>query len=107
MNDGRVCDARRRGGTRLRSPRARSPSPKTKQNADLFNKISHSCFNKCVGRKHREPDLALGEMTCTDRCVSKYLEAQQRVGAVLQEANEQQLQQQKSMVDMQQSFGGK
>jgi Tim10/DDP family zinc finger len=74
---------------------------------DLFNKISHSCFNKCVSRKHREPDLALGEMTCTDRCVAKYLEAQQRVGAVLQEANEQQLQQQKSMVDMQQSFGGK
>jgi Tim10/DDP family zinc finger len=74
---------------------------------DLFNKISHSCFSKCVSRKHREPDLALGEMTCTDRCVAKYLEAQQRVGAVLQEANEQQLQQQKSMVEMQQSFGGK
>jgi len=74
---------------------------------DLFNKISHTCFNKCASRKHREPDLALGEMTCTDRCVSKYLESQQRVGAVLQEANEQQLQQQKSMMEMQSSLGGK
>jgi import inner membrane translocase subunit TIM10 len=70
--------------------------------ADLFNKISSQCFNKCVSRKHKEPDLSLGEMTCTDRCVAKYLESQQRVGAVLQEANEQQLQQQQQM---QRSFG--
>jgi len=39
------------------------------------------------------------------RCVSKYLEAQQRVGAVLQEANESQLAQQKQMMEMQKSFG--
>jgi len=72
---------------------------------DLFNKISATCFNKCASKRHREQELALGEMSCTDRCVSKYLEAQQRVGAVLQEANEAQMQQQKQMMDMQKSFG--
>jgi hypothetical protein len=45
-------------------------------------------------------------MTCTDRCVSKYLEAQERVGAVLQKANEAQLAQQQSMMEMQQRMGG-
>jgi mitochondrial import inner membrane translocase subunit TIM10 len=69
---------------------------------DLFNKIASSCFQKCTSAKHREPDLSLGEMTCTDRCVSKYLEAQERVGAVLQKANEAQMAQQQNMVDMQQ-----
>jgi len=73
--------------------------------ADLFNKISSTCFAKCASRRHREPDLALGEMSCADRCVAKYLESQQRVGAVLQEANEQQLQQQKQMAEAQKTFG--
>jgi mitochondrial import inner membrane translocase subunit TIM10 len=71
---------------------------------DLFNKIASSCFSKCASRKHKEPDLSLGEMTCTDRCVSKYLETQERVGAVLQRANEAQLAQQQNMVEMQQRF---
>ena len=42
----------------------------------------------------------------TDRCVSKYLESQQLIGAVLQRANEQQQQQQQAMQQMQQSMGG-
>lgn len=74
---------------------------------DLFNKIASSCFNKCASRKHREPDLSLGEMSCTDRCVAKYLESQQRVGEILQKANEAQMAQQQSMAEMQQSMGGR
>lgn len=73
---------------------------------DLFNKIASSCFSKCASRKHKEPDLSLGEMTCTDRCVSKYLEGQQLVGAVLQRANEAQMQQQQAMQQMQNQFAG-
>lgn len=73
---------------------------------DLFNKISSQCFNKCASRKHRDQDLALGEMSCADRCVSKYLESQEKVGIVLQKANEQQLAQQKAMMAMQNSMGG-
>jgi import inner membrane translocase subunit TIM10 len=74
--------------------------------ADLFNKIASSCFDKCASRKHKEADLSLGEMTCADRCVSKYLESQERVGAVLQKANEAQLAQQQSLTEMQQRLGG-
>lgn len=73
---------------------------------DLFNKIASTCFEKCASRKHREPDLALGEMTCTDRCVAKYLESQQLVGAVLQKANQDQLEQQQNMIAAQKRLGG-
>lgn len=73
---------------------------------DLFNKIASSCFTKCASRKHRDPDLSLGEMSCTDRCVAKYLEAQQKVGAVLQRANEEQAKQQESMMQMQRAMAG-
>jgi mitochondrial import inner membrane translocase subunit TIM10 len=69
---------------------------------DLFNKIAASCFQKCTSAKHREPDLTLGEMTCTDRCVSKYLECQERIGSVLQKANEAQIAQQQNLNEMQQ-----
>jgi hypothetical protein len=38
--------------------------------------------------------------------VAKYLEAQEKVGIVLQKANEAQAQQQKAMADMQTAMGG-
>ena len=41
-------------------------------------------------------------MTCTDRCVSKYLECQERIGSVLQKANEAQIAQQQNLNEMQQ-----
>ena len=74
--------------------------------ADLFQKISGTCFEKCASRKHRDQDLALGEMACTDRCVSKYMEAMEKVGAVLQQANESQSQQQQNLQQMQQAYNG-
>ena len=67
----------------------------------LFNKVASSCFDKCAARKHKEPDLQLGEMSCIDRCVSKYMEAQKKVGVVLQKANEKQAMQQQQMQAMQ------
>ena len=69
--------------------------------SNLFNKVAATCFEKCAARKHKEPDLQLGEMTCVDRCVSKYMEAQKKVGAVLQKANEKQAMQQQQMQQMQ------
>lgn len=72
---------------------------------DLFNKIAASCFQKCASRKHKDSEISLGEMSCTDRCVAKYLESQQRVGAVLQKANEAQVEQQKNLEAMQKQFG--
>ena len=74
---------------------------------DLFNRLTAGCWAKCSSKKHKEPDLSLGEMSCADRCVAKYLEAQQKVGVILQSENEKQMQQQQSMMQMQQAMGGK
>ena len=73
----------------------------------LFNKIASSCFEKCASRKHKENDLALGEMSCADRCVAKYIEAQEKVGVVLQKANEAQAAQQQQLMEMQNALGGR
>mmetsp|Transcript_34729 Transcript_34729/g.84203 ORF Transcript_34729/g.84203 Transcript_34729/m.84203 type:complete len:103 (+) Transcript_34729:70-378(+) len=98
------------GGGQEQQPQGPEPvfAAKTEMEmyTDLFNKIASSCFQKCASRKHRDQDLSLGEMTCTDRCVSKYLEGQQLIGVVLQKANEAQVQQQQAMVQMQQQMGG-
>ncbi|KAL7532124.1 hypothetical protein ACHAXR_007254 [Thalassiosira sp. AJA248-18] len=74
---------------------------------NLFNKMAATCFEKCASRKHKEADLALGEMSCSDRCVAKYLEAQEKVGVVLQKANEAQMSQQQNMMEMQNAMGGR
>jgi len=50
--------------------------------ADLFNKMSVTCFKKCVVR-HASQDMTVGEMSCVDRCVSKYMQAQEKVEGVL------------------------
>ena len=73
---------------------------------DLYRKLTSSCFAKCASRKHKEADLHLGEMTCIDRCVSKYMDAQQKVGVVLARANEKQMAQMQQMQQMQQAMGG-
>ena len=41
-----------------------------------------------------------------DRCVSKYLEAQQLIGEVLKKANEAQAAQQQQQMELQRSMGG-
>lgn len=72
----------------------------------LFNKMAATCFEKCASRKHKENDLALGEMSCSDRCVSKYMEAHDKVGITLQKANEAQVKQQQNLMEMQNQLGG-
>ncbi|KAM7522118.1 hypothetical protein LguiA_012020 [Lonicera macranthoides] len=39
---------------------------------ELFNKLTHTCFNKCVEKRYKDPELNMGENSCIDRCVSKY-----------------------------------
>lgn len=52
--------------------------------ADLFQKMTDSCFRKCVTRYH-DAELQTGEGVCVDRCVFKYMGAVQRIGELLQE----------------------
>lgn len=71
-----------------------------------LNNIVTTCFSKCASRKHKEKDLHLGEMSCIDRCTAKYLDAQEKVGLVLQRANEEQAKQMQNMQQMQNAVGG-
>jgi NAD-dependent dihydropyrimidine dehydrogenase PreA subunit len=60
----------------------------------LHNKVIAECYAKCVAGgagttvsgpvRPKEPDLAIGEMACVDRCVPKYLEAHELVGKELE-----------------------
>ena len=49
---------------------------------EMFNKMSSSCWKKCVV-KQTDGELSVGEMSCVDRCVGKYMQAQEKIGEVL------------------------
>ncbi|KAM0895264.1 hypothetical protein ACQ4PT_023925 [Festuca glaucescens] len=50
---------------------------------DLFNRLTHSCFDKCIEKRHKEAELNMGENSCIDRCVSKYWQVTNLVGQML------------------------
>ncbi|XP_006657583.1 mitochondrial import inner membrane translocase subunit TIM10-like [Oryza brachyantha] len=50
---------------------------------DLFNRLTQTCFSKCIEKRHKEAELNMGENSCIDRCVSKYWQVTNLVGQML------------------------
>ncbi len=55
--------------------------------------MTGSCYKKCIATYH-DGELNVAELSCLDRCASKYLQAQEKVGQVLHQFEQQMLQQQ-------------
>ena len=53
--------------------------------------MTEQCFRKCVAT-YKEPDLLVGEATCVDRCVHKYMTVHSKVQDVLGKHAQQQAQ---------------
>ncbi|KIJ47327.1 hypothetical protein M422DRAFT_226449 [Sphaerobolus stellatus SS14] len=51
---------------------------------DMFQRLSNSCFNKCVSTRYSENNLTAGESLCIDRCVAKYIDTTNKVGERMQ-----------------------
>ena len=49
---------------------------------DMFNKMTEQCFRKCVAM-YKESELSVGEATCVDRCVHKYMTSHEKVQKIL------------------------
>lgn len=54
---------------------------------NMFNAMTRNCYRKCVPKLRDEPDLNVAEMTCVDRCVSKFMKAHARVGKEMEKQN--------------------
>mmetsp|Transcript_34242 Transcript_34242/g.96495 ORF Transcript_34242/g.96495 Transcript_34242/m.96495 type:complete len:88 (-) Transcript_34242:686-949(-) len=50
---------------------------------DLFNRLSASCFDKCIEKRFKDGDLNTGENSCVDRCAAKYWQVVGIVGQML------------------------
>lgn len=60
--------------------------------------MSQSCFKKCIVKQSDE--LSVGELSCIDRCVGKYMQAQDQVGEVLKNLEQQMIAQQQAQQGM-------
>ncbi|XP_068651209.1 mitochondrial import inner membrane translocase subunit TIM10-like [Aristolochia californica] len=50
---------------------------------ELFNKLTQTCFDKCIEKRYKEAELNMGENSCIDRCASKYFQVTNLVGQLL------------------------
>ena len=55
---------------------------------DMFNRMADMCFKKCQF-KFNESDLNVGEMSCIDRCVGKYMQTHHSVGETMNKVQQQ------------------
>jgi import inner membrane translocase subunit TIM10 len=55
--------------------------------AEMYGKMASTCNKKCVTGYH-DGELNVGEMTCVDRCVYKYLQASLKIREVVEKNGE-------------------
>eukprot|EP00636_Phaeomonas_parva_P002341 CAMPEP_0118859074 /NCGR_PEP_ID=MMETSP1163-20130328/5476_1 /TAXON_ID=124430 /ORGANISM="Phaeomonas parva, Strain CCMP2877" /LENGTH=99 /DNA_ID=CAMNT_0006792607 /DNA_START=166 /DNA_END=465 /DNA_ORIENTATION=- len=72
---------------------------------EMFTRMNKACFQKCI-QKVKEGDLQVGEMTCIDRCVGKFMEARVRVQEQFQKQSEALQAQQESQQQIAAAMGG-
>ncbi|EUD66551.1 hypothetical protein C922_03185 [Plasmodium inui San Antonio 1] len=53
--------------------------------SDLFKRMQNTCWSKCIPDVN-DSFLSVGETSCVDRCVHKYMEIHTLVGKNLQES---------------------
>ncbi|GAW82819.1 mitochondrial import inner membrane translocase subunit TIM10 [Plasmodium gonderi] len=53
--------------------------------SDLFKRMQNTCWGKCIPDAN-DSFLSVGETSCVDRCVHKYMEIHTLVGKNLQES---------------------
>ncbi|XP_064970871.1 mitochondrial import inner membrane translocase subunit TIM10-like isoform X2 [Musa acuminata AAA Group] len=51
---------------------------------DHLNRLAQTCFNKCVDKRYKDSELYIGENSCVDRCVSKYIQVTNIIGHIHQ-----------------------
>ncbi|CAJ1337690.1 unnamed protein product [Effrenium voratum] len=51
--------------------------------SDIMARMQLSCYSKCIANV-KEEKLSVGEMSCVDRCVNKFMDVHQKVGVELQ-----------------------
>ena len=76
---------------------------------EMFMKMQAMCFRKCV-KKTKDSDFPIGEMSCSDRCVSKFFETHKILMAQFEVFKKQKEQEQMILAQQAQqqqaAFGG-
>lgn len=70
-------------GSGARSAAAQAIADNFTMYTDQLNTLSAVCWEKCITKKS-QPDLSMGELSCDDRCVIKYLATTTKVADVFQ-----------------------
>ena len=75
----RVAACRRRCLLRARTHRA---AARFQRKFPPYRRMTEQCFKKCVAT-YKEEALSVGEATCVDRCVHKYMTVHGKVQEIL------------------------
>ncbi|OAF64688.1 Mitochondrial import inner membrane translocase subunit Tim10 [Intoshia linei] len=51
--------------------------------ADMYRRMMDECEQKCMAKNYRDSDLSKAESVCLDRCVDKFVELHEMLGAQL------------------------